>query len=186
MTDTSERSREAGGARTHDDLRRRFLLWIPAAVFGAAAVSLLTTAYRFLRPRAGAAAADADPRGGWLAVGRVSEMGGGRPLRRAVTVERRAGWSLARREQAVFVLPGAGPRVVSAVCPHEGCEVEWDAGASAFLCPCHDSRFGPDGERTAGPAERGLARLPARVTGDVLEVLYEPSGGGPDAPAVQG
>lgn len=185
MPDTSDPSRDAEGARTHDDLRRRFLLWIPAAVFGAAAVSLVAAAFRFLRPWK-EAAAPADSSGGWLAVGRVAELGGDQPLRRAVTVERRAGWSLARREQAVFVLPRQGPAVVSAVCPHEGCEVEWDAASAAFLCPCHDSRFDAGGARVAGPAERGLARVPARVTGDVLEVLYEPSGEGPDTPPVQG
>ena len=176
MPDTADPARDAERARPHDDLRRRFLLWIPAAVCGAVAASLLTAAFRFLRPRT-EAAAGADASGGWLAVGRVSELGGGEPVRRSLGVERRAGWSVARREEAVYVLPGGGGRVVSAVCPHEGCEVEWEPGARAFLCPCHDSRFDADGRRTTGPAERGLAQLPSRLNGDVLEVQFRPDGG---------
>jgi Rieske Fe-S protein len=187
MSDADKYAHEADEPRPLDDLRRRFLLWIPAAVFGPIALTLLAAAFKFLRPRAGEAAAGADASAGWLAVGRVSELGGEGPVRRAVVVERRAGWSLARREEAVFVLPRGGPRVLSAVCPHEGCEVDWDAGAGAFLCPCHDSRFDAEGARAGGPAERGLAQLPARVSGDVLEVRFGPvSGGGPEAPAVQG
>lgn len=185
MPDHKRPARDAEGPRPPSASRRRFLLWVPAAVCGSVALTLLATAFKFLRPGAGGAGADSEA--GWLAVGRVAELGGEGPVRRAVVVERRAGWSLARREQAVFVLPRGGPRVVSAVCPHEGCEVDWDAGAGAFLCPCHDSRFDADGARTSGPAEHGLARLPTRVSGDVLEVRIGPAqGGGPEAPAVQG
>lgn len=151
--------------------RRRFLLAAAAAVYGAVAAALAATAFRFLRPQQSAAGPTQ-----WLAAGRVSELGSGEPVRRAVTVERRAGWSVARREVTVFVLTGGERRVVSAVCPHEGCEVDWDAGERAFLCPCHDSRFDAEGKRLTGPAERDLAQLPARVNGDLLEVRFTPEG----------
>jgi Rieske Fe-S protein len=169
---------EEAAPRAHP--RRRFLLWIPAAVYGLIAAALGTSAFKFLRPQA-----PAESPSDWLAVGRVSELGGAEPVRRAVSVERRAGWSVGRRDEAVFVLPRGGSRVVSAVCPHEGCEVEWDAGSRAFLCPCHDSRFDADGARTEGPAERGLYQLPSRVNGDTLEVQFRP-GGGRDAGAGRG
>ena len=76
------------------------------------------------------------------------------------------------RGHSVFVLPGAGRRVVSAVCPHEGCEVEWDGGQRKFLCPCHDSVFDADGARLAGQAQSDLARLPVRTSDDMLEIQY--------------
>lgn len=184
MPGSTDPSTDPFAARATAHPRRRFLLWIPAAVLGSVAVTLMTAALKFLRPQANASQDDAAS--DWLAVGRVSELGGGQPVRRAVTVERGAGWSLVRREQIVFVLPQGGGRVVSAVCPHEGCEVEWEEGSGAFLCPCHDSRFDADGAPTGGPAERGLARLPARVNGDLLEVKLEPARGGVDAPPVRG
>ena len=51
----------------------------------------------------------------------------------------------------------------SAVCPHLGCAVGWDAAQKNFLCPCHDSRFEVGGKRMTGPAERGLDSLPLEI-----------------------
>ncbi len=44
--------------------------------------------------------------------------------------------------------------VVSAECTHLGCTVQWRDGE--FDCPCHGSRFSPDGNPTSGPAPRAL------------------------------
>jgi Rieske Fe-S protein len=55
---------------------------------------------------------------------------------------------------------------LSAVCPHLGCGIGWDPIAGNFLCPCHDSRFSPDGAKLTGPSERGMDPLPLEVTKD--------------------
>jgi Rieske Fe-S protein len=103
-------------------------------------------------------------------VAKVSELTGAEPLRREVVVEHREGWGTSRRAHAVYVLPRQEGRVISSVCPHEGCEVEWEEGRREFLCPCHDSRFGPEGARLGGPALQDLAQIPSRINGDALEV----------------
>ncbi|MGN6104807.1 MAG: ubiquinol-cytochrome c reductase iron-sulfur subunit [Kofleriaceae bacterium] len=54
----------------------------------------------------------------------------------------------------------------SAVCPHLGCAIRFDAARENYLCPCHDSRFALSGERLTGPSERGLDPLPIEVTPD--------------------
>jgi 3-phenylpropionate/trans-cinnamate dioxygenase ferredoxin reductase component len=45
---------------------------------------------------------------------------------------------------------------VSAVCTHMGCLVEWDSEGRVWGCPCHGSRFDPDGKVLQGPAKKPL------------------------------
>lgn len=47
----------------------------------------------------------------------------------------------------------------SAVCPHLGCVVQWNADEKTFDCPCHGSRFSKEGAVINGPAISGLERI---------------------------
>lgn len=49
---------------------------------------------------------------------------------------------------------------VSAVCPHLGCIVDWNAAENSWDCPCHGSRFDPDGNILHGPAVKCLEPQP--------------------------
>ncbi|RSZ56484.1 FAD-dependent oxidoreductase [Massilia atriviolacea] len=66
---------------------------------------------------------------------------------------------------AVYRGDDGGLQAVSAACTHLGCAVHWNAGDKSWDCPCHGSRFAPDGEVLHGPARRALAA--ATLEGDV-------------------
>jgi len=59
--------------------------------------------------------------------------------------------------------------VISAICTHLGCTVQWRG--SEFDCPCHGSRFTPNGIVISGPAPRPLSWFDTRQSPDgFLEV----------------
>jgi Rieske Fe-S protein len=57
---------------------------------------------------------------------------------------------------AAYVAADGELHLFSARCTHLGCTVGWNGGDQVFACPCHGSRFGPDGAVVQGPAARPL------------------------------
>ena len=146
--------------------RRSFLKLLPLGVVAGVFASIGGAAFRFLRPRIGAVSE------AWLDVAMLSELKGPQPLARKIVAENIAGWAITTEEHNVFVLPEKNNRVLSAICPHEGCEVAWDQASNRFSCPCHESYFAADGARISGPATRGLDPLPMRIQDGKLQCQY--------------
>ncbi|MCL6506373.1 MAG: Rieske 2Fe-2S domain-containing protein [Bryobacteraceae bacterium] len=66
--------------------------------------------------------------------------------------------------RAVAVFRDAqGVYAISTVCTHLGCIVR--PSASGFECPCHGSRFAPDGSVIKGPAPKPLPWLKVAAAG---------------------
>ena len=49
---------------------------------------------------------------------------------------------------------------VSSVCTHLGCQVNWNTAERSWDCPCHGSRFSPEGDVLQGPAVHRLEHKP--------------------------
>lgn len=59
---------------------------------------------------------------------------------------------------AAYRAPDGQLFAVSNVCPHMGCKVHWNSVETSWDCPCHGSRFRPDGTVIEGPALSPLKR----------------------------
>lgn len=86
---------------------------------------------------------------GWVTPGEVESAekiapGGGAILRRGLT-------KVAASRDASGTLTQC-----YAACTHLGCVVEWNSNERTWDCPCHGSRFAPDGHVVNGPARDAL------------------------------
>ncbi|HSQ16444.1 MAG TPA: Rieske 2Fe-2S domain-containing protein [Anaerolineales bacterium] len=55
-------------------------------------------------------------------------------------------------------------------CTHLGCNVPWDQAAGAFVCPCHNSQFTPDGSVLNPPAPRPLDLFTVTIENGEIKV----------------
>ena len=74
----------------------------------------------------------------------------------------------------VLVIPSPStPKEIVAVnptCTHAGCTVTWEKDQKAFVCPCHGSEFGSDGQVLHDPAKKPLATYVTKLEGDTILV----------------
>jgi len=59
---------------------------------------------------------------------------------------------------------------VNSNCGHAGCAVNWEQDQKSFICPCHESKFSPDGKILGGPAIEPLKTYTAKLEGGDLLV----------------
>jgi Rieske Fe-S protein len=64
--------------------------------------------------------------------------------------------SLEGKKVAAYRGPDGSLALCSPVCTHLGCLVAWNEAESTWDCPCHGSRFSPEGKVLSGPAEDDL------------------------------
>jgi menaquinol-cytochrome c reductase iron-sulfur subunit len=81
-------------------------------------------------------------------------------------------WPRSFPQQAVFVWRRSDEDLVvfSRSCTDLGCPLDYDAGSTCFLCPCHGGIFNQSGERLAGPPNGSMYRYAHRVREGVLEI----------------
>jgi Rieske Fe-S protein len=70
------------------------------------------------------------------------------------------GWKQTRVRHAIWVRrqheSDKGIKVLSSICPHLGCPINWHPDQSQFVCPCHGGIFDSEGKKTGGPPPRDM------------------------------
>lgn len=145
------------------ETRRGFGVQLAALVTGGVAflTPLVVGLFAFLDPlrrRASAAA--------WVRLGAIDAVpADGIPRAFPVVMDRADAWNRFPREPvgSVYLRRTADGQVtaLNAICPHAGCFVDFHAAVGRYQCPCHDSRFRPDGVRIGPdcPSPRDLDAL---------------------------
>lgn len=93
-----------------------------------------------------------------------------------VTIEmtHQDGWAKTQVRHSIWVRKTSAELavVLSPICPHLGCPVNWNASKSQYACPCHASFFDEQGAVLSGPAPRGLDALPYEVRNGRLLIRW--------------
>ncbi|HET7789052.1 MAG TPA: Rieske (2Fe-2S) protein [Myxococcales bacterium] len=149
--------------------RRKLLATLTAGAGVAAAGAAVWPLAAGASDTEGAPPADAP----WVDVGAERDLHAGPPLKADLRAPVRDGFftTLLDLGAAWLLRTDAGITALSATCPHLGCGIQPRTdGVPGFGCPCHDSRFRPDGELEKGPAARGMDPLPVRVVAGRVQV----------------
>jgi len=113
---------------------------------------------------------------GWSDLGDVNEFKTIQgPVSKTVAFVQRDGWREVVSTQSVYVnrKPDGQLHVMSAICPHLGCSVAWQASQNKFVCPCHGGQFQADGTHISGPPPRRMDSLEAQVKDGKLQVQFK-------------
>ncbi len=93
-----------------------------------------------------------------------------KPLLRIKKKDIPGGGSLVfRKRQIAVIKEGEDIYALGLACTHLGCTV--NASPLGFSCPCHGSRFSPQGQVLKGPADRPLPRLAVKESGEDILIL---------------
>lgn len=76
------------------------------------------------------------------------------------------------REVAISLVDGE-IRVMENTCTHRACPLIWNGDEKFWDCPCHGSRFSPDGQVLRGPAQEPLHALRHVVTDGQIGLARE-------------
>ena len=66
--------------------------------------------------------------------------------------------------------PGKGFIVLSRVCTHLGCLVEYNRAKNDLVCPCHAGVYDLEGTVVSGPPPKSLQKFPVQVEGENIVI----------------
>ena len=66
--------------------------------------------------------------------------------------------------------PDRGLIVLSRVCTHLGCLVDYNKAINKIVCPCHGAQFDLQGNVISGPPPKPLPIIPVKAEGDSIVI----------------
>jgi Rieske Fe-S protein len=108
----------------------------------------------------------------WIELGQVSDYHEGETILATYRNPNTDKWDGDTGKVACYVRRETGNTftVFAVNCAHLGCPVRWFPQSELFMCPCHGGVYYSNGDRAAGPPERGLFTYDYRVAGDKLMI----------------
>jgi menaquinol-cytochrome c reductase iron-sulfur subunit len=157
--------------------RRWFLNLFTTLVLGITGLLVAIPAFAYLwsplRRKRGAK----DARGAFVDVGPLSAIAPGEWRLLSVDVVHEDGWEKTRTRHGIWVRLAAGESdqisVLSSICPHLGCPINWHPDQSQFICPCHRGMFDASGKHVGGAPPRGMDPLDFEVRDGRLFVRWQ-------------
>ena len=62
--------------------------------------------------------------------------------------------------------------IFSARCPHLGCKIN-NLEGNVIICPCHGSKYNPEGKLISGPSKNNLTKLNFSIKNDMIIIENE-------------
>jgi menaquinol-cytochrome c reductase iron-sulfur subunit len=146
--------------------RRFFVAWL-YGLWGliGATLGLPALVYLLLPPKAKDEAE-------WVEIGELERLPANAPEEVVFRRHRKDGWKVISEKTTAWVRKVSESEVLAfaPICTHLGCAYHWDEQKQNFLCPCHTSTFGLEGQVLAGPAPRPLDRYLVRIEGGKVKL----------------
>ena len=158
------------------EVSRRDFIKVTTGIVGGiiGAVIGLPTVYYLIDPALRESAKEA-----WIPIGKLEDMEIGKPYPFSFTRVQVNGWERTSTSHGGFVirrsLNPSDILILNSKCTHLSCTVNWSENDQVYLCPCHDAKFGKQGEVLDGPPPRPLDRFEKfQVTEDGnIEIFYK-------------
>ena len=108
----------------------------------------------------------------WIPLGKLADFAVDQPTLFNFTRSKVNGWEKTVNSYGVFVVRKSDTEatVLSNVCTHLSCRVNWNGDQKEFICPCHNAQFGIQGEILGGPPPRPLDRYQTKVEDGNLSI----------------
>ena len=148
--------------------RRKFLFKVSIAVNALVAAAIATPVIGYLLgPIRKKGAYNS-----WIELGQVSDYHEGETVLATYRNPNTDKWDGDTGNVACYVRRDAGDKftVFAVNCAHLGCPVRWFPQSELFMCPCHGGVYYSNGDRAAGPPERGLFTYNHNVIGGKLMI----------------